>query len=244
MSFNLGVSNSANRLGNLSTIPPYLYESVHYRAWITEVALAFLEGRQDEFIYLDLVREFRNPEKQQILPVNLTKEIIDETSILYKEAPIYRVVDENGKALPKDQKLWEEVMRHSRYLMLADKLDRWTRLLGTVLVKVSFIDENTGFAVSENNGGKVQLDLVHGGVYDVKYGASPYHLTELLIGFGNNFMGFGGYQASGVQKLNMTGSASVQKPQPSVNTIYWSPTSHKIADEDGREELIENPYGI
>src|SRR5574338_1576166 len=129
MSFNLGISNNpSSRLGGLSSIGVYLYEDIYYRQWITEVALAFYEGRQDEFIWLDLVRQFRNPEKQQILPMNLTKEIIDEVSVLYQESPIYQVIDENGKILEKDQKLWEEIMRDSRYLMLMDKLDRWCRL--------------------------------------------------------------------------------------------------------------------
>jgi hypothetical protein len=64
MSFNLGISSHPiNRLGGLSSIGVYLYEDVYYRQWITEVALAFYEGRQDEFVWLDLVKQFRNPEK-------------------------------------------------------------------------------------------------------------------------------------------------------------------------------------
>lgn len=77
MSFNLGVSNHpVSRLGGLSSIGIYLYEDIYYRQWInlqsikqkatqcTEVALAFYEGRQDEFIWLDLVRQFRNPKSK------------------------------------------------------------------------------------------------------------------------------------------------------------------------------------
>jgi hypothetical protein len=145
MSFNLGISsNPTSRLTGISSVGVYLYEDIYYRQWITEIALAFYEGRQDEFIWLDLVKQFRNPEKQQILPANLTREIIDEISILYQEEPIYQVVDENGKVLTKDQKLWEKIQKDSRYLSVMDRVDRWSWLLGTVLVKVSFIDEDTG----------------------------------------------------------------------------------------------------
>src|SRR5579859_3331257 len=112
MAFNLGISNHpTSRLGGLSSIGVYLYEDIYYRQWITEVALAFYEGRQDEFVWLDLQRQFRNPEKQQILPLNLTKEIIDGISLLYQQDPIYQVVDEEGKVLPKEQALWEQIMK-------------------------------------------------------------------------------------------------------------------------------------
>lgn len=258
---------------SMSSIGVYLYEDVYYRQWITEIALAFYEGRQDEFVWLDLVRQFRNPEKQQILPVNLTREIVDDISILYKETPIYKVVDsETGKALSKDQKLWEKIMEDSRYLMIMDKLDRWTNLLGTVLVKVSFIDESTGYLVQENKGGKVQLDLMHGGVYDLRHGASPYYITELLIGGFNNSR-FGGFSGATTTAANGPANKATNRGNPlnpstygnqdigvagpkgrnnkkkagnfgNLNMIYWSPTSHKQVDEDGKELIVENPYGV
>lgn len=267
MSFNLGISNHPTSRMGLSSIGVYLYEDVYYRQWITEIALAFYEGRQDEFVWLDLVRQFRNPEKQQILPLNLTREIVDDIAILYKEVPIYKVVDSKGRSLPKDQKLWEEIMEQSRYLMIMDKLDRWTSLLGTVLVKVSFVDDATGFLVEKNEGGIVQLDLMHGGTYDLRHGASPYYVTELLIGGFNNsrFSGFGGNRNTAengpANKVKMKGSV----PSPSsyggndimvagknkenksfgaMNMLYWSPTSHKSIDEDGNEMEVENPYGV
>ena len=269
MSFNLGIANHpTSRMGGLSSIGVYLYEDIYYRQWITEVALAFYEGRQDEFIWLDLVRQFRNPEKQQILPSNLTKEIIDEVSILYQEEPVYQVVDEDGKVLKDDQKLWEEIMQHSRYRMIMDKVDRWTRLLGTVLVKVSFIDPDTGYLVEKNKGGQVQLDVMHGGVYDLKHGASPYYITELLIGFGTKFGGFAHEMGSGSTPIG--GGVAGTVPDPSsygpndalskrglkytsvkdqkqlgtVNRIYWSPDEHVQVDNNSNGLKVKNPYGI
>lgn len=266
MSFNLGIANHpTSRMGGLSSVGVYLYEDIYYRQWITEIALAFYEGRQDEFIWLDLVRQFRNPEKQQILPLNLTKEIIDAVSILYQEAPIYQVVDDKGKVLANDQALWEEIQNDSRYLMLMDKLDRWTRLLGTVLVKVSFVDHETGQLVKKTEGGRVQLDIMHGGVYDIKHGASPYYITELLIGFGTKF---GGWQHDA--GMNSGGSIASNIPSPSnygvsdatakkglmynnvgdskavgkTNRIYWSPNSHIVIDDKNNGYEIENPYGV
>lgn len=266
MSFNLGIANHPiSRLGGLSSIGVYLYEDVYYRQWITEIALAFYEGRQDEFVWLDLIRQFRNPEKQQILPMNLTKEIIDEISILYQEAPIYQVVDENGKLLEEDQKLWEDIQNQSRYLMIMDKLDRWTHLLGTVLVKVSFVNPDTGKLVGETEGGQVQIDVMHGGIYDIRHGASPYYITELLIGFGTKFGGWahenGAVAGAGVaaslpspsnygvndarakKKLNYNDVGSVND-LGKVNRIYWSPDSHIVVDEKNNGVEVKNPYGI
>lgn len=46
MSFNLGVSNHpSNRLGGLGSVGVYLYEDIHFRKWISEIALAFYEGK-------------------------------------------------------------------------------------------------------------------------------------------------------------------------------------------------------
>lgn len=162
-------------------------------------------------------------------------------------------------------------MEHSRYLMIMDKLDRWLGLLGTVLVKVSFIDEDTGFLVEKNEGGKVQLDIMHGGVYDLRHGASPYYITELLIGGFNNSR-FGGFSGSittaangpankatvrgnptnpssfGVNDIQVAGSKGRKNKKTqsfgSLNKIYWSPTSHKQIDEDGNEIEVDNPYGV
>ncbi len=264
MSFNLGVSNHpSSAMTSLSSIGTYLYSNIYYRQWITEVALAFYEGRQDEFVWLDLVRQFRNPEKQQILPSNLTKEIIDEVSILYQETPIYQVTDEEGKALKADQELWEKIQAESRYHMTMDKIDRWTRLLGTVLVKVSFVDPETGLLVAKNRGGKVQLDILHGGVYDLRHGASPYYITELLIGFGNKFGGFAHEMGSvstpmgalpdpstyGVSDATNKGNLKYSDVKSStelgrVNRIFWSPEAHVQVDEDNKGYKIKNPYGV
>lgn len=269
MSFNLGIPNHpAGGMGGLSALGAYLYEDIYYRQWITEIALAFYEGRQDIFVWLDLVKQFRNPEKQQILPMNLTKEIIDEISILYQEAPIYQVVDTKGKLVQADQELWEEIMDKSRYLMLMDKLDRWCHLLGTVLVKVSFVDPETGHLVKKTQGGQVQLDIMHGGVYDIRHGASPYYVTELLIGFGNKF---GGWAHDTAAAAGASVAASIPSPSTygvndamtvngqsgglnyseassindlgKVNRIYWSPDSHVIVDDKNYGYKVKNPYG-
>lgn len=268
MSFNLGIAgHPTSRMGGISSVGVYLYEDIYYRQWITEVALAFYEGRQDEFVWLDLVRQFRNPEKQQILPCNLTKEIIDEVSILYQESPVYQVIDKDGKILKKDQDLWEEIMRHSRYLMTMDKLDRWTRLLGTVLCKVSFVDPDSGQLVKENAGGRVQLDLLHGGVYDLRHGASPYYITELLIGFGSRFGGFahemgmspvGSSLAAATPDPSSMGAADGSKGKGGlkynniadykqlgvVNRIFWTQDTHIQVDNKNQGYEIKNPYGV
>lgn len=242
-----------------------MYTDPYYRQWVNEIALSMYEGRQDNFVWLDLVKQFRQPEKNQIIPVNITREIIDETSILYKETPIYRVVDrDTGKHLPKDQKLWEDIQEHSRYNMTMDKVDRWCRLLGTTLLKVSFVDPDTGSAVKKNQGGKVQLDVMHSGVYDVKYGHSPYFMTDLMIGLDSSFGGYANYipgQSSGTVRPseNLDPSSygvmdisrknkSKGKPKKfevtKVNKITWSLDTHVQVDENNNELSVDNPYGV
>jgi hypothetical protein len=260
MSFNLGVQNyPGGYLGGFGfgTVGIYLYEDIYYRQWITEIALAFYEGRQDEFVWLDLLKQFRNPEKQQILPLNLTREIIDETSILYRESPIYRVKDKDtGEFLEKDQKLWEQIMKQCRYLQTMDRLDRWCKLLGTVLVKVCFIDQKTGQLVKETENGTVQLDVLHGGVYDIKYYDSPYYISELLIGFGQGFAGFNkGAGAMGLGRPGLGGGltgigagavgAAGNAMHGQISTIFWSPSQHRVEDGEGNTlHEGENPYGM
>lgn len=177
---------------------------------------------------------------------------------MYREDPIYRVVDSKGKTLKKDQELWEKIQRDARYLTFMDRLDRWTKLLGTVLVKVSFVDPNSGELVKETQSGKVQLDMLHGGVYDLKTGASPHYITELLIGFGTQFDGFSGSSVAGggiagkipspstMGATDITTVQKVDKPGSlgKVNRIYWSPTSHSVTDDDNKSYETNNPYGI
>lgn len=147
--------------------------------------------------------------------------------------------------------------------MLMDKLDRWTRLLGTVLVKVSFVDHETGQLVKKTEGGRLQLDIMHGGVYDIRHGASPYYITELLIGFGTKFGGwsheggmssgvaatilspstYGASDATAKNGLNYNDTKNVND-LGRTNRIYWSPDSHVVVDEKNNGYKIDNPYGV
>lgn len=175
---------------------------------------------------------------------------------MYKEDPTYQVVKANGKPSAKDQKLWEKIMKDSRYLMTMDKMDRYCKLLGTTLIKVGVVDQNSGNMVKKTEPGLIQLDVIHGGVYDVRYGASPYHITELIIGFGKSFGGFGGGGIGGTGlnpenigaphdrgqlEVNRVGSFNQLQE---LNTVYWSPVSHKIGDKANQEYQSENPYGL
>jgi len=106
---------------------------------------------------------------------------------------------------------------------------------------------------------------MHGGVYDIRHGASPYYITELLIGFGTKFGGWahesgsisgGGVAASipspsnyGINDartakgLNYNEVGNV-KELGKVNRIYWSSDSHVIVDEKNNGLKVKNPYGV
>lgn len=258
MSFNFGVSRSG-RAASYAMQLNYLYESVVYRRWVVDIAVSMYLGRQDELIWLDLKNQFRFPDKQQIIPYNLTQEIIDETSILYREEPIYQIKDKNtGKVLKKDQELWKRIRKDSRYHNMCQQLDAMTKLLGTVLVKVEFVDPETGDLVNANRPGMVNFELNYGGSYDVKYSASPYYLSSIEFGKVDTPAAWVANSPSAVGAVPVDPNLSVAiKPGRSksggrvdsskqlnrINRIYWSKDSHKVEDEEGNYFEGPNPYG-
>jgi hypothetical protein len=263
MSFNLGVSFN-NTAAQFAIRSEYLYLDAAYRRWITQIALAFYTGRQDNFVWLDLKKQFRNPEKMQIIPYNLTKEIIDETSILYREEPIYNVKDKDGKILPEDTKLWKRIRQSSRYHTLCQQLDSMTKLLGTVLVKVSFVNPETGDLVNADQPGMVQFDLVYGGLFDVEYVNSPYYINSLDFDFsggdwvnkpfnnGNRQIPISSHLSVATRPTDTTrisnNSKQVNLVQSTrdlgrISKVKWGIKDHRVEDEDGNIFEGENPYG-
>lgn len=261
MAFNLGVGRSG-RSASFAMQINYLYESVIYRRWVVDIAMAFFSGRQDEMVWLDMKQQFRHPDRQQIVPYNLTREIIDETSILYREEPIYQIKDKNtGKVLKKDQELWKRIRKDARYHNMCQQLDAMTKLLGTVLVKVSFVDPDTGDLVNANKPGMVNFELVYGGSYDVKYAASPYYLSSIEFGMVETPSVWQANSPAAVGAVPLDPNLSVaMKPgkstfkgkqvtsvydlkQENINKVYWSKDSHKVQDAEGNFYEGENPYG-
>jgi len=120
-----------------------------------------------------------------------------------------------------------------------DKLDRFCKLLGTALVKVAFVDHKTGAYLQDDSPGRIQLDILHGGVYDVKYNSSPYLISELLIGFTPSFGGFAA--STKPQELKFS------KKQVEVNQIVWSHDSQLLQTTvEGKlqEKTQPNPYKV
>jgi hypothetical protein len=258
MSFNFGVAGTGIAQSYTARLA-YLYESTAYRRWITDIALAFYTGRQDEFVWYDLKRQFRHPDKQQIIPYNLTKEIIEETAILYREEPVYIVKDKEGNTLDNDTKLWARIRKDGRYHSICQQLDAMCKLLGTVLVRISFIDPDTGDLVNENKPGVVQFELVYGGSYDARWNSSPYYLSELDFGYTEGFnklsnMGVvtniplnpnlsvamkPGTQERRSNKVDSLDGVNLSK----ITKIHWSLKNHKVEDSEGNLYEGENPYG-
>lgn len=261
MAWNLGIGRSGQAAAFAMQVN-YLYESVVYRRWVVDVALAMYEGRQDEFVWMDLQKQFRHPDKQQIIPYNLTREIVDETSILYREEPIYQIKDKKtGKILKKDMDLWKRIRKDSRYHTMCQQLDSMTKLLGTVLVKVSFIDPDTGDLVNADKPGVVDFELVYGGSYSANYGASPYYLNSLEFGMveAPAAWTFNTPSAAGAVPVDHNLSVAMRPgrsdfkankvssqrdlKQEKINKVYWTPDSHKVQDEEGNYYEGKNPYG-
>lgn len=261
MSFNFGASNNGNIAASFA-MNSYFYSELLYRRWITRIALDFYTGRQDTYVWYDLQKGFSNPEKQQIVPYNITQEIIDETSILYREEPNYLVKDKEGKVLEKETKLWKQIRKTSRYHNLCQQLDSMTKLLGTVLVKVSFVDPQTGDLVNKNEPGIVQFDLVYGGHFNVRWASSPYYINEIDFDFNDNVMNAQSKYMFGTEiKPNNTltvatvptdtknispssNKATSLKELGKISKIKWSVNDHSVEDVDGVKYETENPYGV
>lgn len=261
MAWNLGVGRNGQAAAFAMQVN-YLYESVVYRRWVVDVALAMYSGRQDEFVWMDLQKQFRHPDRQQIIPYNLTREIVDETSILYRSEPIYQIKDKKtGKVLKKDMELWKRIRKDSRYHTMCQQLDSMTKLLGTVLVKVSFIDPNTGDLVNADKPGVVDFELVYGGSYSANYGTSPYYLNSLEFGMveAPAAWTFNTPAAAGAVPVDLNLSVAMRPgrsefkankvssqrdlKQEKINKVYWTPNSHKVQDEEGNYYEGKNPYG-
>ncbi len=254
MGFNLDL-NHGGANGSLGTSGRYDYRSIEYRKWVTEVALAFYQGRHDSFVYNDLESQFRNPDKQQVFTINLTSEIVDECSILYSDPPKYRVLRKNGSVSKKDQELWDEIQKDCGYLSIMDQLDKFTRLLGTVLVKISFVDETTGYPLSDGKKGKPRLTIVWNGSYDVTCSSSPHFMTELLLGMDSNFSGMSASpltfnSTQGISAGYGTGDAfthysHITAPPEEEQEIFWSLEKFASINRTTKEIYeTENPYGI
>lgn len=260
-SFNLGIGFNG-RSAQFSMLS-YFYDQQAYRRYIVQIALAFYSGRQDEFIWLDLQKRFVNPEKHHIIPYNITKEIIDETSILYRDEPTYIVKDKDGKNLEAETKLWEAIRKKSRYLAVTQELDAMTKLLGTVLLKVNFINPETGDLVNANEPGIVNFEIVHGGFYNVKWGANPYYITHLDFDFTSQSW-MNKPANVGTQNIPVSSGLSVaMKPTDTTKTndtqgvgrltsigdvgkiskITWDAKAHTVHGEKGFYDG-ENPYGV
>jgi hypothetical protein len=256
MAFNFGVSGHNGKSANYAMQLNYLYDSIMYRRWVVDIALAFYRGNQDSVIWIDLKDQFRNPSKQQIVPYNLTQEIIDETSILYREEPIYQIKDKNtGKVLKKDQDLWKKIRKESRYHNMCQNLDSMTKLLGTMLVKVSFVDPDTGDLVNSTKPGMVHFELVTGGSYNANYAANPYYLTSLEFGhveipsawMANSPSSVGALPIDLKLSVAMRGAGRVgtlyDLKNEKINKVYWSLDHHRVQDADGNFYEGKNPYG-
>ena len=257
-SFNFGVGR--NGVAPTFAINSSFYNELLYRRWVTRIALDFYTGRQDTYVWYDLQKGFRNPEKQQIVPYNITQEIIDETSILYREEPNYLVKDKEGNVLETETKLWKQIRKTGRYHNLCQQLDSMTKLLGTVLVKVSFVDPMTGDLVNKNEPGMVQFDLVYGGYFNVKWSSSPYFMNEIDFEFSDDTKNSQNRYAFGaeIKPSNTLTVATVPTDTTriserkvdnlsqlkTISKITWSIKDHKVEDEDGNTFEGENPYGV
>ena len=122
-----------------------------------EKRLDYYWGDQARHLEDLLKQQFKNPERMllQLEFSNITKEIIDQVSMVYKSHP-NRVLLLNGEPAPEAQeKIYSEMLRQTNIDALMKVVNRFTNLLNTVGVQVVWRDN------------QLQLDVITPDTFDV-----------------------------------------------------------------------------
>ena len=126
--------------------------------------LDFYNDSQLPYLYDRLAKNFSDPDRFSLASINIVKKIIDGLSTVYIQ-DAKRVIQGNQQ----DQSLFEEIEYQSSLGLKMKQANRFSKLLGTVLLKVVF------------RNGKIALDLITGDIADVETGSSPEDLKSVTI---------------------------------------------------------------
>lgn len=126
--------------------------------------LDFYHDQQLPYLYDRLAKNFSDPDRFSLASINIVKKIIDGLSTVYI-SDAKRIVQGNKQ----DQELFDRVAYDASLGLKMKQANRFSKLLGTCLLKVVF------------RNGRIALDLITGDICDVETGASPEDLKSITI---------------------------------------------------------------
>lgn len=126
--------------------------------------LDFYNDSQLPYLYDRLARNFSDPDRFSLASINIVRKIIDGLSTVYVKAA-KRIVQGNQQ----DQELFKQVEYDASLGLKMKQANRFSKLLGTVLLKVVF------------RNGRIALDLITPDIADVEVGSSPEDLKSVTI---------------------------------------------------------------
>lgn len=126
--------------------------------------LDFYHDQQLAYLYGRLIKNFSDPDRFSLASINIVKKIIDGLATVYI-SDCRRTVQGN----PQDQALFKQIESDASLGLKMKQANRFSKLLGTVLLKVVF------------RNGRIALDLITPDIADVETGASPEDLKSITI---------------------------------------------------------------
>lgn len=126
--------------------------------------LAFYHDQQISELLKDLAKQFRQPEKFQLFFINVVKKITNRLAMVYRQPPKREAVD----GTERDQQIFSQIWENSLINVKLKKVNRYTKLLKTVMVRVAWRNDS------------IQYDILTPNILDVIYEV-PEDPQEILI---------------------------------------------------------------
>lgn len=130
----------------------------------TAKRLDYFHDEQNEYTLEILGKHFSNPEKMQLVCLNVVKKVIRNLAQVYRDAPKRTV-----EGTEKDQAIFEEIMDTSAMDVRMKQASRYAKLLKTIMLRPVW------------RNGRLDLDVLTGDVLDVATGDTPEDLQAVLV---------------------------------------------------------------
>lgn len=170
----------------------------------TEKRLDFFHDRQLDHLNEQLGELYADTSKFTPATLNVVKKVILNLSQVYREEPKREI-----EGSDRDQKTFQEIMGGCSYGLKLKQASRYTKLLKTILLRPVW------------RSGRLDLDILTGGILDVEFGDSPEDLEGVLVTH---------YPRSG--------------KADEITYSHWTAETFRRLNYRGQEiESEDNPYG-
>lgn len=127
--------------------------------------LALYHDQQTDALLKDLRRQFSQPEKFQLIVLNVVRKVVNTLSTVYQRPPTRALAD----ATEADEALWEEIAGGLALDVKLKTVNRYTKLLKTCAVRVAW------------RNGRLALDVITPNILDVEESDDPARPAWALV---------------------------------------------------------------